>query len=483
MRPSFIVLLIMLSGTFLFGQEGKPDSFSKATHPDSITPKEQSIAGTDNFVLFDPFVTPWYTQVPIRHAQALRYTITVWNASDTVASNLTMYLRTFFEGALVSIESQSGGNLEAFEETDLSVTSSITPNQIGSYVATLGVFSNQQAETTIQVPFINEVTETVYARDIGIETLALNPVNSNVVGLAGQDFELIADDALTQVQFHVVNPSPFHVFRARVFDQVNGVPTHWIGTSDSILTAPIIDDYWFTVNFPGGLALPAGKYTICIDELTTNTWEIGLSSPHEPGSTWALDYWGDWVNLDGYADNSMMIRANLNGCPDPIADFQPEQWDGLTYIFYNQSQTSGSTSRFWEFSDGQIAFTQNPLVTFQEPGTYEACLTITDFCGAHTACQMVDVTGSVSVEEFEGQTNFQLFPNPANTQVLIQWPNKFEVNQIDLRNSNGQLLRHLPISPGMEQISMDLIGLPEGTYILVWQSTARNYSKKLLIHR
>ncbi|MGB3546005.1 MAG: PKD domain-containing protein, partial [Saprospiraceae bacterium] len=61
--------------------------------------------------------------------------------------------------------------------------------------------------------------------------------------------------------------------------------------------------------------------------------------------------------------------------------------DDRTVLFTNQS-TAGSYT--WDFGDGAISTSNNPLHTYFEDGTYQVCLTVsTPACGTQTYCEQI----------------------------------------------------------------------------------------------
>ena len=73
----------------------------------------------------------------------------------------------------------------------------------------------------------------------------------------------------------------------------------------------------------------------------------------------------------------------------PIAAFSVLTTD-LEATFTNTS-ISG-TSYLWDFGDGFLATTANPVHTFSSDGTYNVCLTVTNSCGTDSMCSNVTVT-------------------------------------------------------------------------------------------
>lgn len=68
-------------------------------------------------------------------------------------------------------------------------------------------------------------------------------------------------------------------------------------------------------------------------------------------------------------------------------------------------------SWFWEFGDGDTAHSQSPTHAYTNTGTYQVCLTVTNFCGTNKSCQTVVVnclppTPAFSTTQGAGLVNF-----------------------------------------------------------------------------
>lgn len=72
----------------------------------------------------------------------------------------------------------------------------------------------------------------------------------------------------------------------------------------------------------------------------------------------------------------------------PVPDFGTTQNNGTVY-FSNQSQFG--TSYEWNFGDGGASTDENPTHTYQEEGTYEVELIVTNECGASSITYLIEV--------------------------------------------------------------------------------------------
>ncbi len=90
------------------------------------------------------------------------------------------------------------------------------------------------------------------------------------------------------------------------------------------------------------------------------------------------------------------VRTQVNA--QCTANFSWMQTANNVITFTNTSTGTGvNTNYYWSFGDGGYAYTQNPVHTYNIPGAYTACLSITDsgtFCSS-TVCYQVTVTGTI----------------------------------------------------------------------------------------
>lgn len=89
--------------------------------------------------------------------------------------------------------------------------------------------------------------------------------------------------------------------------------------------------------------------------------------------------------------------------PSPTANFTnsaPVCEDG-SISFTNTSTTTGNSisGYHWDFGDGTSTFLQNPVHFYQQPGTYNVCLTITSVNGCQdSVCKTVTIYGKPEID-------------------------------------------------------------------------------------
>ncbi|MBL4658674.1 MAG: DUF2341 domain-containing protein, partial [Flavobacteriales bacterium] len=114
--------------------------------------------------------------------------------------------------------------------------------------------------------------------------------------------------------------------------------------------------------------------------LSSTTVQSPLASP-----TVTTTYTVDVINTAGCAfTDSVLVTIDTL----PIVGFTSLTSD-LTVLFTNSSVNA--TSYSWDFGDGFFASVANPTHTYSANGTYNVCLTVTNYCGSDALCDSVTV--------------------------------------------------------------------------------------------
>ncbi|MFH1320986.1 MAG: PKD domain-containing protein [Bacteroidota bacterium] len=93
---------------------------------------------------------------------------------------------------------------------------------------------------------------------------------------------------------------------------------------------------------------------------------------------------------------------------------------GLSATFSDSSISAYSYS--WDFGDDSSSTQQNPTHTYGSTGTYTVCLTVSNACGLDTACELLVVSGELSIFDSIAINNIQLkvHPNPFNSTTTFE---------------------------------------------------------------
>jgi hypothetical protein len=74
------------------------------------------------------------------------------------------------------------------------------------------------------------------------------------------------------------------------------------------------------------------------------------------------------------------------------------------------------------------------------------------------------------------------YPNPAVGSITVVPPNILAHSQFLLADMMGKVIKTIPVNPNVSQVRIDLTGVVEGVYKLIW-SDGTNYSYKTILIR
>ena len=143
----------------------------------------------------------------------------------------------------------------------------------------------------------------------------------------------------------------------------------------------------------------------------------------------------------------------------------------LTVEFFDQSnfmEDPAAASYYWLFGDGMISFDQNPVHTYDEPGTYQACVVVTEGAISYEVCRNVSVDYCVGIDEIASLNDLTIFPNPASSLLNINA--SFNSNEdvfIQIYNNQGQLVYNYNegVTSNIAQ-TIDVSNLSSGVYLM-----------------
>ena len=143
------------------------------------------------------------------------------------------------------------------------------------------------------------------------------------------------------------------------------------------------------------------------------------------------------VLLASSDNGTASVRPNLkvwySSCSSN-ADFNYAVNSGNTVNFTNNSTSTGTTSYLWDFGDGTFSSLANPTKTYNQTGSFNVCLTITDTCGTETTCKTISLcTPANSIIYYSANgTQIQFQAQPSN--ALSYWWSFGDGNFTNLQN-------------------------------------------------
>lgn len=88
-----------------------------------------------------------------------------------------------------------------------------------------------------------------------------------------------------------------------------------------------------------------------------------------------------------------------------------------------------------------------------------------------------ELQSSINETEFDKNTNLQVYPNPATSEISFALPNNEIIESIKIYNQNGQLLKQI-IKPNAEKINVS--DLKTGLYFIRTDTDTNRYLSKLI---
>ena len=88
-----------------------------------------------------------------------------------------------------------------------------------------------------------------------------------------------------------------------------------------------------------------------------------------------------------------------------------------------------------------------------------------------------ELQSSINETEFDKNTNLQVYPNPATSEISFALPNNEIIESIKIYNLNGQIVRHI-IKP--DQTTIDVLDLNSGLYFIRIDTEANRYLSKMI---
>lgn len=162
-----------------------------------------------------------------------------------------------------------------------------------------------------------------------------------------------------------------------------------------------------------------------------------------------------------------------------------------TVTFTSSAQNSKSTY-LWDFGDGTLlSNAQNPVHTYTSPGTYIACLTVSDNTGCNsTICQPLTITTpNTAVSTKTGRMQFNdliaIYPNPSSTGIITADLSTFDLKKVKISVydilGNSIYEREIISNHNIEKYVVDISGHPAGNYFMTVESDSGMTTRRICI--
>jgi hypothetical protein len=155
--------------------------------------------------------------------------------------------------------------------------------------------------------------------------------------------------------------------------------------------------------------------------------------------------------------------------------------NGLIFDFKNIS--TGGNDFHWFFGDGDENFQENPTHTYSKPGPVEVLFIVNSPpCGGDTFRQYINPQPASSTNKYNLQ-GVNVYPSPANDQLIIFVPQEFGFASVQVRNIHGQVVSTKSIQAANREIVLNTQLLSNGLYFVdVIANNQKDSYKIQIIH-
>ncbi len=240
------------------------------------------------------------------------------------------------------------------------------------------------------------------------------------------------------------------------------------GNYIQVLNPPPTAD--FTVDQQSGVVPLIVNFTaITTGAVSTYAWDFGdggtstLQNPSHQYTTAGV--YSVRLTVDGPDGSNSTLKTNFITVlvPPPTADFSADPVTGVDplQVTFTNSSTGQIDKYLWDFGDGNGSEEQNPVHTYQNPGTYSVSLTVSGPGGEDTLVRQ----DLISVESSGPFANFDASPTSGIAPLLVQFNNMSSgvilTSFWDFGDGQTSVLtspQHEYLSPGTYTVRLIVVG-------------------------
>jgi lysyl endopeptidase len=351
---------------------------------------------------------------------------------------------------------------------------------------------------TINAPLMTYCSVETIVPEVVIKNRGSQPLTSATVSYvmnSGSPVTINWTGNLTTGQTAVVSFSPVtlipnanQTFNASVTNPNGGIDQ--LPANDQIsMTFNVYADYMapFSENFDGAVFPPAcwNEETVSgsVSWVKANGGHSGNPSSAYSGNGNALLYYGSYSSVTTkLITPPLKILALIN----PVLTFWHAQvpWSGDQDELKVYYRTSGTAP--WTLLESYTTAVNTwTLRTIQLPNAtdtyYIAFEGITDYGYGVCIDDVVVTGGNVGIDHLVN-SEINIYPNPSDGKVSVEFPGDNTFGSLNIYNTQGQLVGTYRFDAGETNMILDLEHLSEGVYVLHFVSAQASMMKKLIIH-
>jgi hypothetical protein len=228
------------------------------------------------------------------------------------------------------------------------------------------------------------------------------------------------------------------------------LPPVEIAVSISNAVGPVCPDDatgTITVSATGG----SGGYTFKLS--TQNDFQTGNTFEDLEAGTYTVT-----AKDSNGCEKSTEVQLDPTGEVPPVPTISIQGTDGISTEVSLMS--SSSTNNQWFRNGTEISGATGQSLEITQPGSYQ--VRVTGESGCSSLSEVTVITSSPEVN----QLKIKLYPNPAKHSTKISFGRETLIDRIVIYSSSGIILRDMNEQMMVEELELDLSGLPSGSYII-----------------
>ncbi len=177
-------------------------------------------------------------------------------------------------------------------------------------------------------------------------------------------------------------------------------------------------------------------------------------------------------------ENRPKLVITYSICQDPIAVYTFEKED---FSVYFHDQSLHGESLYWDFGDGYYSDLNEPWHIYDNPGTYEVCLTVWNECGVDSVCHMINIEQNAEPSDTYDNT-ISIYPNPAVHYFNVTSTIEEEVSVLLLSPNGEAVVKRIDNIDPDNGITIETSKLNPGIYFLKISGPSGHSIKKIMVN-